>query len=82
MYLGNPLGAQYENTTAYVTYTAEKTAQLQLAFSSYVSGATVNGNPASTDYDQATGGYVLKVSVEKGQTYTIALNLQGCVVAS
>lgn len=82
LFLGNPLGVQYENTTAYVTYAAEKTAQLQLSFSSYVAGATVNGNPASTDYDQATGGYVLKVSVEKGQTYTIALNLQGCVVAS
>ena len=82
LYLGNPLGAQYENTTAYVTYTAEKTAQLQLAFSSYVSGATVNGNSASTNYDQATGGYVLKVSVEKGKTYTIALNLQGSVVTN
>ena len=81
LYLGNPLGAQYENTTAYVTYTAEKTAQLQLAFSSYVSGDTVNGNNVSTVYDQATGGYVLKVSVEKGKTYTIALNLQGSVVA-
>ena len=82
LFLGDPLGAQYANTTAYVTYTAEKTAQLQLAFSSYVSGATVNGNPASTGYDQTTGGYVLKVSVEKGQTYTIALSLQGSVVAN
>lgn len=82
LYLGNPLGAQYENTTAYVTYTAEKTAQLQISFSGYVPGATVNGNNVSTAYDQTTGGYVLKVSVEKGQTYSIALNLQGSVVAN
>ena len=82
LFLGDPLGAQYANTTAYVTYTAEKTAQLQLSFSSYLSGATVNGNYTSAQYDQATGGYVLKVSVEKGQTYTIALNLQGSVVAN
>lgn len=82
LFLGDPLGAQYANTTAYVTYTAEKTAQLQLAFSSYLSGATVNGNYTSAQYDQTTGGYVLKVSVEKGQTYTIALNLQGSVVAN
>ena len=82
LFLGDPLGAQYANTTAYVTYTAEKTAQLQLSFSSYLSGATVNGNYISAQYDQATGGYVLKVSVEKGQTYTIALNLQGSVVAN
>ena len=82
LFLGDPLGAQYANTTAYVTYTAEKTAQLQLSFSSYLSGATVNGNYISAQYDQATGGYVLKVSVEKGQTYTIALSLQGSVVAN
>lgn len=82
LFLGNPLGVQYENTTAYVTYTAEKTAQLQLSFSSYVAGATVNGNPVSAEYDQATGGYVLKVSVEQGKTYSIALNLQGSVVAN
>lgn len=42
----------------------------------------MNGNYASTNYDQATGGYVLKVSVEKGKTYTIALNLQGSVVTN
>ena len=82
LFLGDPLGAQYANSTAYVTYTAEKTAQLQFSFSSYLSGATVNGNYISAQYDQATGGYVLKVSVEKGQTYTIALNLQGSVVAN
>ena len=82
LFLGNPLGVQYENTTAYVTYTAEKTAQLQLSFSSYVAGATVNGNPVSAEYDQATGGYVLKVSVEQGKTYSIALNLQGSVVTN
>lgn len=82
LFLGDPLGAQYANTTAYVTYTAEKTAQLQLSFFSYLSGATVNGNYTSAQYDQTAGGYVLKVSVEKGQTYTIALNLQGSVVAN
>lgn len=43
---------------------------------------TVNGNPVSAEYDQATGGYVLKVSVEQGKTYSIALNLQGSVVAN
>lgn len=81
LYLGNPLGAQYESTTAYVTYTAEKTAQLQISFSGYVPSATVNGDPVTT-YDQATGSYVLKASVEKGKTYTIALTLQGSVVAN
>ena len=82
LFLGDPLGAQYANTTAYVTYTAEKTAQLQFSFSSYLSGATVNGNYISAQYDQTAGGYVLKVSVEKGKTYTIALNLQGSVIAN
>lgn len=81
LYLGNPLGAQYESTTAYVTYTAEKTAQLQISFSGYVPSATVNGDPVTT-YDQATGSYVLKASVEQGKTYTIALTLQGSVVAN
>lgn len=81
LFLGNPLGAQYESTTAYVTYTAEKTAQLQISFSGYVPSATVNGDPVTT-YDQATGSYVLKASVEQGKTYTIALTLQGSVVAN
>lgn len=81
LYLGNPLGAQYESTTAYITYTAEKTAQLQISFSGYVPNATVNGTTVTT-YDQATGAYMLKASVEKGQTYSIALNLQGGVVAN
>ena len=81
LYLGNPLGAQYESTTAYITYTAEKTAQLQISFSGYVSNATVNGTTVTT-YDQTTGAYMLKASVEKGQTYAIALNLQGGVVAN
>ena len=81
LYLGNPLGAQYENTTAYITYTAEKTAQLQISFSGYVPNATVNGTSVTT-YDQTTGAYMLKASVEKGQTYSIALNLQGGVVAN
>lgn len=81
LYLGNPLGAQYESTTAYITYTAEKTAQLQISFSGYVPNATVNGTTVTT-YDQTTGAYMLKASVEKGQTYSIALNLQGGVVAN
>ena len=81
LYLGNPLGAQYESTTAYITYTAEKTAQLQISFSGYVPNATVNGTTVTT-YDQTTGAYMLKASVEKGQTYAIALNLQGGVVAN
>ena len=81
LYLGNPLGAQYESTTAYITYTAEKTAQLQISFSGYVPNATVNGTSVTT-YDQTTGAYMLKASVEKGQTYSIALNLQGGVVAN
>ena len=81
LYLGNPLGAQYESTTAYITYTAEKTAQLQISFSGYVPNATVNGTTVTT-YDQTTGAYMLKTSVEKGQTYSIALNLQGGVVAN
>ena len=77
----DPLGAQYESTTAYITYTAEKTAQLQISFSGYVPNATVNGTTVTT-YDQTTGAYMLKASVEKGQTYSIALNLQGGVVAN
>lgn len=81
LYLGNPLGAQYESTTAYITYTAEKTAQLQISFSGYVPNATVNGTTVTTN-DQTTGAYMLKASVEKGQTYAIALNLQGGVVAN
>ena len=81
LYLGNPLGAQYESTTAYITYTAEKTAQLQISFSGYVPNATVNGTTVTT-YDQTTGAYMLKASVEKGQTYSIALNIQGGVVAN
>lgn len=81
LYLGNPLGAQYESTTAYITYTAEKTAQLQISFSGYVPNATVNGTSVTT-YDPTTGAYMLKASVEKGQTYSIALNLQGGVVAN
>lgn len=81
LYLGNPLGAQYESTTAYISYTAEKTAQLQISFSGYVPNATVNGTTVTT-YDQTTGAYMLKASVEKGQTYSIALNLQGGVVAN
>ena len=81
-YFGDPLNtSQYGSSSIYATYTAQKSGQLQMAFSAYVS-AEVNGVSSAAGYDQTTGGYTLKIAVEAGKTYKIKLSLSGSVVAT
>lgn len=82
-FLGDPYSTkQYDSRSFYATYTAEKDGQLQISLASYMQNAVVNGVTVQANYDQTTGGYVLKIGVETGKTYSIKFNLQGSNVAT
>lgn len=84
LYVGKPdaVSGSYEAVPFYVTYTAEKTAQLQITLTGYIANVTINGTTYAAEYDNATQGYILKVGVEQGKTYNITFNTQGSVIAN
>lgn len=80
-YLGNPTTtSEYQSISVYATYKAEQDGMLRLNLSSYINGATVNGENLQAQSNNM-GGYYVQFAVETGKTYDVKFNLNGGVVS-